>query len=505
MPVLAWLITLGRWDFLQNGFYTNFYDVQARSLFHGHWSVPSSVVGPEGFVVKGHTYIYFGPFPTLIRMPFLLVTSSLDGRFTQLSMLLAVLVALVCTGRLGWKIRSLVSSAPMSVKEIALVAISMAVVGTGSVFAFLASVPIVYHEAEVWGAALAIAAFDALVDFLLHPSTRGIMITGTLATFDLLARGSVGVGPVVALGLLALLHGGVSLWRRGVLHRVPGLSAHAPDEVESESSSRLAWIGIPDVTTAPTRTVALTCAGLIALGIYGLVNYMKFGTLYSIPWSAQGAARPVLAANGGSWLSLRFVPTTLVQYLRPDALRTNRLFPFISFPALATVIGHKVYVARTVASSVTSTMPTFVVSGVVGLWSVFRPVRRHRHGRRRVLKTDLAVLRVPVVAAAVGIVGSLEIGFTAERYLADWMPFVILIALAGLAVVVERTRAMARWARRTIVAVGCSLAIFGVLSTLALSILYQQEINPWGPSTAARAQFVSLQERIDQRIFGKCF
>ena len=501
MPVLAWMISAGRWDFLQSGFFTNFYDVQARSLFHGHWSVPPNVVAVEGFDVKGHAYMYFGPFPTLIRMPILLVTSSLDGRLTQLSMLLALLVALVCTGRLGWKIRNLVSSTPVSVKETVLVAFSIAVVGTGSVFTFLASVPIVYHEAELWGAALAIAAFDALVGFLVRPSTRGIVITGTLATLDLLTRGSVGLGPVLALGLLALLHGAVSLWRRGAFRRLPVTPSFAPDDAVSQNSGRLAWIGISDVTTAPTRTVALTCASLIALGIYAWVNYMKFGSLYSIPWSAQAAARPVLAANGGSWLDLKFVPTTLVQYLRPDALRTNRLFPFISFPPLATVIGHKVYVARTVASSITSTMPAFVVAGMVGLWSVFCPVRRHRH-KLRCVPTGLAALRVPVVGAAVGIVGTLEIGFTAERYLADWMPLVILVGLAGLAVVVERSRSMARWVRRTIVAVGCTLAIFGVLTNLALSILYQQELNPWGPSTSARAQFVSLQERIDQRLFG---
>jgi hypothetical protein len=224
MPVLAWFINLGSRNFLQSGFFTDFYDAQARALFHGHWYVPPGVVQIEGFVVKGHTYMYYGPFPALLRMPILLFTSSLDGRLTQLSMLLAMLVSLVCTARLAWKIRNLASSAPVSVTESVLVAFSIAVVGIGSVFVFLASVPIVYHEAEAWGAALAIAAFDALVGFLVRPSTRGIVMTGTFATLDLLTRGSVGLGPVAALGLLALLHGAVSMWRRGMFRglRLPG-------------------------------------------------------------------------------------------------------------------------------------------------------------------------------------------------------------------------------------------------------------------------------------------
>ncbi len=506
MPILSWMINLGSWNFLQSGFFTNFYDVQARALLHGHWNVPPNVVEVEGYAVHGHTYMYFGPFPALIRVPILLVTSSLDGRLTQLSMLLALLVALVCTGRLGWKVRNLVSSGPISIREAALVAFSIAVVGIGSVFVFLASVPIVYHEAEVWGAALAIAAFDALVCFLVRPSTRGIAIAGALAALDLLARGSVGLGPVAALGLLALLHGAVSLRRRGALRGLSVKSAPTPDSGEPENSGRLAWIGIPDDSTAPTRTVALACAAVVAVGLYAWVNYVKFGTLYSIPWSAQFATRysPVrnaLAANGGSLLGLKFVPSALVQYLRPDALRTSRLFPFVAFPPPATVIGHVVYVSRSPTSSVTSTMPAFVAAGVVGLWSVFRPARRRRHGPRRV-SGGLAVLRVPVVGAVVGTFGSLEIAYIAERYLADWMPLLILAGLAGLAVVVERSRSMARWARRAIVVGGCALALFGVVTNLALAILYQRELNPWGPQTSSRAQFVDLQERIDQGLYG---
>jgi hypothetical protein len=506
MPILAWMISLGTGDLLQRGFLTNFYDVQARALFHGHWNVPPNVVGIEGFVVKGHTYMYFGPFPALIRMPILLFTSNFDGRLTQLSILLAILVALVCTGRLGWKIRDLLSPAPVSVKETVLVAFSIAVVGAGSVFLFLASQAIVYHEAEAWGAALAIAAFDALVGFLVRPSTRGVVITGTLATLDLLTRPSVGLGPVAALGLLVLLHGAVSIWRRDALRRLPVGPADVPDNLEPENPGRLAWIGIPDVTAAPTRTGALACATVVALGVYAWVDHMKFGTLFSVPFTAQLAARAyptihaVLAANGGSVLGLKYLPTALVQYLRPDALRVSRLFPFIAFPPPATVFGHVLYEGRSFASSVTSTMPVFVVAGAVGLWSVFHPARRSGHGARCV-PAGLAVLRIPVVGAAVGTLGSLEIASIFQRYLADWMPLLILTGLAGLGVVLQRSRSIARWARRTIIVVGCVLAIFGVLTNLALSILYQRELT-FSTPISARAEFVSLQERIDQRLFG---
>ena len=515
MPVLMWIITLGSWNLFQRGFFSDFYDVQARALLHGHWNVPPRSVSIEGFVVKGHTFIYFGPFPSLIRIPILLFTSSFDGRLTQSSMLIAMLVALICTGRLGWKVRNLVSAAPVSVKEAVLVACSMVVVGLGSIFVFLASDAVIYNEAEAWGAALAIAAFDALVGFLVQPSNRGLAVTGTLISLDLLTRGSVGLGPVAAVGILFVLHGLVSLRRQRVHRRLPAgvvrlvaplLGAKTPEgakEADLTMGRRLAWTGIPDVTASPTRTFAFACVTLVPLGLYAAVNYVKFGSLFSVPFPAQVYARQnaalhaALAANGGSLLGLKFVPTALVQYLRPDALRTNRLFPFVGFPPPSTVIGHVRYDGRTWASSITSTMPAIVIADVVGLWAVFRPTRSND----RTGSVDLKLLRIPVAGAAVGILGSLAYAFIAERYLADWMPLLILAGLAGLAVVIHRSRSMTRHTRRALIVGGGALAVLGVLTNLALSILTQRELTTQIPM-AARAGFVNFQSRIDEQLFG---
>ena len=49
----------------------NFYDLQARAMFHGHLSLPNGALGIEGFVHDGRTYTYFGLFPSIIRMPIL--------------------------------------------------------------------------------------------------------------------------------------------------------------------------------------------------------------------------------------------------------------------------------------------------------------------------------------------------------------------------------------------------------------------------------------------------
>src|ERR1700731_1275422 len=61
---------------------SDFYELQARAMFHGHLSVPPGTLGIEAFIHDGRPYTYFGLFPSLVRMPILLFTSRFDGRLT---------------------------------------------------------------------------------------------------------------------------------------------------------------------------------------------------------------------------------------------------------------------------------------------------------------------------------------------------------------------------------------------------------------------------------------
>ena len=95
VPVIVaytWLLTAGTWDLFQRQYFDNFFDAQARSMLDGRLDVPPEVVGFEGFLIGGKTYIYFGPVPALLRMPVMLVTDRFDGRLTTVSMLVAMLV-----------------------------------------------------------------------------------------------------------------------------------------------------------------------------------------------------------------------------------------------------------------------------------------------------------------------------------------------------------------------------------------------------------------------------
>ncbi len=500
LGALFWMLTDGTGNLFQSGLNTDFYDAQARALLAGHWWMPSKVLSIEGIVEHHHTYMYYGPVPAILRMPVLLFTHSLDGRLTGASMLLAFAVALVFTARLSWRVRKLVAAErPVSYAEATLAGALMIVVGVGSNFLFLASDTIIYHEAEVWGAALAIAAFDFVVALLIDPRVRWAALACLFATLSMLSRGSVGVGPVVALAGVTFVVAVATLESR-----FSGEHSASP-----AISDRLGWLlGVESPPEGVGLTAVLAVCVMVPLAAYAAINEIKFGTLFSLPLDKQVETmisphrRAVLAANGGSLFGIKFIPTALMAYLRPDAIAVTRLFPFLMFPRAATVIGHLRYDDRDWASSIPASMPMLSFLGLVGLGGVFWP-------RRRAVATSGAfsrpalprLLRIPVLGAAAGTVGVLTIAFIANRYLADFMPLLILCAVAGFHLTIRFLRSHGVALKSAAAALLALVMLAGLWSSTALALVYQRELRPAVP-LSQRAGFVGFQESLDRSLFG---
>src|SRR5262245_64774936 len=71
---------------VRTGFASNFFDLQANAFLDGRLWVPDGSLSIEGFVVGGHTYMYFPPFPAIARIPVMLVTHEFDGRLSLVFM-----------------------------------------------------------------------------------------------------------------------------------------------------------------------------------------------------------------------------------------------------------------------------------------------------------------------------------------------------------------------------------------------------------------------------------
>jgi uncharacterized membrane protein YdcZ (DUF606 family) len=423
-------------------------DKQARALFAGHWDLPLKDLAIEAFKIDGHYETYFGVWPAVLRMPVLAVTHRFDGRMTGPSMLLALVVALWASGGIQWQLRSLLQDAgpgavpaPVGRGEWWATAVFQAALGGGSIATFLASRPLAYHEMEMWGIAGGLASAYCLLRYVRAPSLRRAGACSFAATITLLSRPSVGFGVLASFGFVWL----VAIFRR-------------------HDSVRL--------------VLGFAGAALVPLVLYGAMNVARFGSPFTLPLQKQvftsydKQRQAVLAANGGSLFGAKFVPTTLLQYARPDAVRFGRGFPFVNFPhERAHVVGHVVFDTLDRSSSLPASMPGFCALALLG---AFLLLRGARPGYRRAR----ALLWPIVIGGVLGTGFVLTIAFVANRYLADFMPPLVVLAIVGLRAVIDSSGGHRR---RCVQGAVVLLFLLGAWISIGLAVVYQRNLQPGDP------------------------
>lgn len=370
------------------GFASNFFDLQARAFLEGRLDVPAGSLGIEGFVIDGRTYTYFPPFPALARLPIFLVTNRFDGRLSLIMMALAFVLYAVFAAKLVWIIRTCVTDEPLTGAQAVAGALLIAVVTGGTVLTFDAALPWVYHEVYLWSAAFVIGGLYWLLRTLLDPSRRHL---GWLAAFTaaaILTRTTGGFAiaiTVVGVGLLMVL--------------------------------RRAFGG----TTGQGR--AMIAAGAVPILVSAGYNWAKFRHPYLFPlesqvWTRVNEHRRIaLEANGGTITGPQFLPTTIVNYLRPDGIRFTPYFPWLSLPAEpAKAVGGAVVDQSYRTGGVPAFNPLLFTLSVLALGFVGRHL-----GRPRVRAL------VPLLVAATGVAGGIMMyGYLTMRYTTEFVPVLVV-------------------------------------------------------------------------------
>jgi hypothetical protein len=453
--VVFWLIAtcLQPWHLFDKGPYTtDFYDAQARALVHGHLDVPAKVAGIEGFEIDGKTQIYFGIGPAIMRLPFSGVSDVFDRRLSLLSELLALSVLGLAAARLLKRAKSLVNNAP---EGSAWWFGAFAVVATlGTPLLFFSSRALVYHEAELWGAAAGLAGLDLVIRWWRVPTRRHLIEAVALAAFALSCRPSSGAGPALALGLFGLALAWKREWRRSL--------------------------------------VVLVAAVIPFLG-FALVNWLRFRSASDVPFPLQVFSKfntdrqAALAANNGSLFGIKFVPTNVARYFSPFAFQWDRLFPFVTWPARATVIGSARFDTIDHTGSFPTSAPLLFLFGLVGAWWT-------------IVRDKTRQWSAIALAAIVATTSTFTFGYLSHRYLADLVPVFVVLAAPGVWIVARQAKTWRRWIRRTVVVAVTLLFAFGfwnqlglAISTRAFSIL---------PSESGARSFADFQYSLDERLFG---
>jgi len=525
--LFAVLIFLGimqasRQTLLDQDILGNFYDGQAQALLDGHMNVDPGVPGFEGFRIGNETHIYQGIFPAVLRMPMLAFSTRFEGRLTGLSMLTAYCMAIGFLIAAAWRVRCLMrNTAAMRTTETICTAIASFGIA-GSSLLFLSSSTWVYHEALLWGAALCLGSFTALIYFLApissaKPASRlgSLLLAVLLAACAVNTRTSIGLGPLVALGLVAGCLLAFIVSSAGKRRSADQTTANKESLVVHHSG----WNPQGSTTRPLLALVVIVVGATAAVVLYAGVNFARFHSLFSVPLDKQvlvdfdPARIQALEANGNSLFGLKYAPSVLLQTLRPDAIATRSQFPFIGFPdQKPALIGDALFAERDWSSSVPSSEPLLFLAGCVGLVALIIP-RRFGAG------TAVTALRIPVVGAAAGGLLILAFGYIAQRYLTDLFPFLAILGVVGLQALAAffldsqvtqacRSQQDARPSRPSqlrgflglvVVATVVVTSFWSVWVNASLALQYGLEISP-SAREANRVRWLDLQSRVGLKV-----
>lgn len=553
--LFAVILQSGRDGLFSSDLLGNFYDGQTRAIFDGHLDVDPAIPGFEGFRIGDKTFLYQGLTPVLLRMPLLALTSSLDGRLTGVSMLLAMCVAMAYVVAASWRVRVLLRGpTPLRRAEFALTAVGTFALGTGSIL-FLASRAWVYHEAQLWGVALSLGSLTHLVYWLTtrsqsgplepaRPAGRGwtnLIAAVALAGLALNTRTSIALGPFAALGatgLMVLVE--IIIAGRDASSPLPGPAARlfrlagwpqqrrssgpagasSPSPVTEPDGSHSEATGLSRNSQASRGTVRGGVAALLIIGLglsaglafYASVNHARFGSAFGVPLERQLLVEndpnrlDALNANNGSLFGLKYAPSVAVALLRPDALSIRPAFPYLGFPdERPAVIGSAVFAERDWSSSVPASQPLLFLAAIAGLVALFAPkwmlgdevdqVDPDAGGQHT---GDVRLMRIPVYGSAVGAAAILVFGYMAQRYVSDLYPFLVLGSIVGLHAVARRleSRSAARGpVGVTFAVVVVVTSLWGAWANSAIALQYGREIAP-GFTAVGRGSWLELQLRL---------
>lgn len=431
------------------------YTYQASSMLHGHlWMRPSNL-GIEGFVHDGRSYTYFGIFPSLLRLPFVAIFGTHgNANYTAGSMFLAWTATAIFTALLIWRLRLMTRGhAALHRLEAASYGVLLASILGGSVIVFLASSPWVYNEDFAWSIALSIGVFWSLLGVIDSPTWGRIAGSGALILAASLNRLTAGWACVIAA--LAI---GAWFW------------------LSKRHTGNRQWV------------LPVVAIGMIPLIVSCAINYAKFGLPFGLPMADQVWAqvnahrRDFLAANGGKAFSFSFLPSTLNAYLNPLNLSVSGVWPYVQLPStLPRIIGSATFDQTYPTASIPATMPLLTGLGIWGLVCTLRP---RPHGR-------IAEVRFVLIPAVIGCAGVLLWGYIANRYMADFMPLIIVAASVGLIDIARRFEGRSRAVRRR------SFAVLVVLGVLGVGVNAAVSATP--SSSWSKGQLVNLLSY--QRIF----
>lgn len=412
--VYTWLITNGDFNLFKNEGYA--FDSLSTSLLNFNCSVENSIIGWEAFIVNNKSYMYFGPFPAILRIILNFFFPALLGKWSVLS---CISSSMLCM--LGFSILTIMvlkDNDNLS-KELKyfFFFVSQLTFAFGTPIFYLISNDSIFHESILW--ALAFGIFGIVYLYKLINQTVSLF-----PTFFLFST-------CVGLSFLSKVSYGMPLYIIWI--------AYIARLVISSKQPILKLL----IASSPA------CLALIYQLWY---NFCRFGNVltfinykYYYPWILYPSEYERFQKIG--ILNFRRIPISLFNYL---GLRTEYFSltpPFFNFslPKLSVPSIFMNYQEHVISLTVVSLF--FIAISIIGLFWMIR--------EKKYFFTKFCALSF---LGQIIFILSFSFGIT-HRYSADFIPFLVFMY----------TYFMSKIGNRTYLAIGKS-AKFVVISTIFFSL-----------------------------------
>lgn len=190
-----WWVTEGSFRLFAPMAFGNVFEAQAQSFLAGRLDLDCRAASGEAFTRDSKCYVYFGPAPALLRIPFVLLHAA-EGNLTRAAVLLANLlflaVIVLMLAEAGYPLGSWPSTAYLLLAAF------------GSTIPYVLSWPTTYTEAISWGIAAGAASLYCLIRWTRERSTRWLTLACLAAILAFFSRVTAGAGPMLAVGIIAL-------------------------------------------------------------------------------------------------------------------------------------------------------------------------------------------------------------------------------------------------------------------------------------------------------------
>lgn len=390
----AWLVTHGTGRFLAGDWLSAAYDSLGESLLRGEASVSPEAIQFERFDRNGKSFMYFGPFPALMRAAFNAVRGDLHGQWARISCLIAAVLTVLPFMLAATRSLRLNQSLSHKQRDLALCLLSLGW-AFGTPLCYLVISSRIYNEAILWGLCGSMWGMLGLSLLTTDPKRKltGLWLLSTGCCIALLSRITFAIPLLLALPV-ALLWG-------------------AP------------WL---EITPLRWRTFLFPRALAVMPAVAGLIfqlwyNHARFGSpliffdaaSYVPKLDHQGGYFSLLRLPSTTWAYFGFTPATFID--RPPFLRL----------APVHYLQPKLFVSsfREEILSVTVGSPWLLFLAVPGL-----------------MQSSTALVRAYKLGLGIQTVLLLSFHFVTERYAADILPLLAFGLLASVSSVRYSRRRM---------------------------------------------------------------